>query len=263
MEKLQLNKAETNDSAREKNRISRFKEAWETVLNIIWPRTCLSCGDKLSAAGIKDTLCVSCFKKILPNLPPFCHHCGRQLKRPFLTKHICARCARKPLYFDRALSPLRYEGPVKELLHQFKYSQKDYLGKPLSDFIISFLREYNFPVDYMDMLIPIPLHEAKLREREFNQAYILSAHVAAAFNKEVCGTALIRRRATRTQTDLKPEERFTNVENCFAVTDSAKIKSKNILLVDDVLTTGATASEAARTLKEAGARIVFALTLAN
>ncbi len=109
----------------------------------------------------------------------------------------------------------------------------------------------------------MPLHSTRLREREYNQAEILSTNIAREFNKVVACDVLIRNRNTKTQTELEPEQRLHNVRGSFFVKKAEKINKKNLLLVDDVLTTGATSSEAAGTLKAAGANIVFVLTLAN
>lgn len=145
----------------------------------------------------------------------------------------------------------------------FKYNSKDYLGAPLSGLMIDFITEYNLPIDYMDLIIPIPLHKTRLREREFNQAQILGNYIAQKFNKEIANDALIRLRHTKTQTELDLDQRLSNVKGSFAVTGKINIKGKKILLIDDVLTSGATCSEAAYALKNSGASIVFALTLAD
>jgi len=129
--------------------------------------------------------------------------------------------------------------------------------------MVEFIKEYNAPIDYVDFIIPIPLHKTKLREREFNQAEILSRHIAKEFRKCVLTDVLLRTRETKTQADLEMAERILNVRDSFSVTKHEQIRRKNILLVDDVLTTGATSSEAAKALKNAGANIVFVLTLAN
>jgi ComF family protein len=129
--------------------------------------------------------------------------------------------------------------------------------------MIGFIKEYSLPINDMDLILPVPLHTQRLREREFNQAGLLSRNIAAHFKKESCDNILRRSRPTKTQTDLETNQRFLNVKGSFSVNDKADLKGKNILLVDDVLTTGATSSEAALTLKNAGANIVFVLTLAN
>lgn len=241
---------------------------WQKLLqnakDIIYPKTCVICKEKLNAASsIDDLVCLGCWMKIRKNPPPFCFCCGRHLETHNWGKNICRKCQRQNFYFDRAFSPFPYEGPLKELIHEFKYKGKDYLGKTLSKPMVEFIKEYDLPMDYMDCIMPVPLHKTRLREREFNQALVLAENIALEFEKEVVDDNLFRHRLTRTQTELQEEMRFLNVRDSFSVKEPGSIKGKNILLVDDVLTTAATASFAANTLKNAGANIVFVLTLAN
>jgi ComF family protein len=239
-----------------------FLDTLKSLQNIIYPKICLACKHKL-AINAQNPVCAQCWRKIRKNLPPFCHRCGRQLKAPYITKNICVCCLKKKLHFDRAFSPCVYEGPLKELIHDFKYKNKQHLGAALSTLMIDFINEYHVPMDVIDLIVPVPLHKTKLREREFNQAQVLSAHIAEAFNKDILTDTLLRHRHTRTQAELVADERSINVKDSFSIKEKNSLKGKHILLVDDVLTTGSTASEAALALKDAGAHIVFVLTLAN
>lgn len=232
-------------------------------VEIVYPKTCLACRNKLPVASDNDFICAQCWTKVKRNLPPFCHSCGRQLEKKSYAKNICSSCLKNRLHFDRAYAPCVYTGAIKELIHEFKYKNKDYLGAILSKPMIDFIKEFDLPIDFLDFIVPMPLYESKYREREFNQAEILSDHIAKEFSKNVLKDTLIRNRNTKTQTDLEINERFLNVKGSFSVVKEADIKGKNLLLVDDVLTTGATSSEAASALKDSGANIVFVLTLAN
>jgi len=127
----------------------------------------------------------------------------------------------------------------------------------------TFIRDYQLPIKHLDFVIPIPMHKSRQREREFNQAEILSQEVAREFNKKILTDLLIRVKPTKTQTELTFQKRCQNVEKCFSITKPELIKDTDLLLIDDVLTTGATSNEAARCLKEAGARKVLLLTLAS
>lgn len=233
------------------------------LLDFIYPRICLSCKNKLAASSVDNIICWNCWQKIEKNKPPFCHSCGRQLKKADLTKGICPECANQRFYFDRAFSPCIYTGVIKELIREFKYKNKDRLGKILSRLMIEFIKEYNLPMQEIDFIIPVPLHKIRLREREFNQAEILGKFIAQKFNKNLLTDILIRTRATKSQTELQPVKRLENIKGSFSIRNDLRLKGKNILLIDDVLTTGSTSSEAALTLKNAGAKIVFALSLAN
>lgn len=230
---------------------------------IVFPKTCLVCRTKLPAASADNFVCSKCWTKIKRNQPPFCYSCGRQLEKKSYAKNMCSGCLKTKLHFDRAYSPCVYTGTIKELIHEFKYKNKDYLGAALSKPMIEFIKEFDLPIDFLDFIVPMPLYKSKYREREFNQAEVLSDHIGKEFSKIVLKDSLIRNRNTKTQTDLEINERFLNVKGSFSVVKDSYIKGKNLLLVDDVMTTGATSSEAASALKNAGANIVFVLTLAN
>jgi ComF family protein len=233
------------------------------LVDIVYPKKCLACKEKLRIPSQKEPICAKCLAKIKRNIPPFCSSCGRHLEKSNFVKNICPRCLKAKLHFDRAFSPFVYEGVIKELIHEFKYKSKNYLGSYLSAMMVEFIKEYNLPIEYIDFIIPIPLHKTKLREREFNQAQVLAEFIAKDFNKGILVDAFRRHRYTKTQTGLETTERLKNVKDSFSVTKPQILKGKNLLIIDDVLTTGATSSEAAGALKEAGANIVFVLTLAN
>ncbi|KPK97074.1 MAG: hypothetical protein AMJ95_10890 [Omnitrophica WOR_2 bacterium SM23_72] len=233
------------------------------LLDIIYPKTCLACHQRLTDSCIDGLVCSVCWQKIKRNTPPFCSLCGRSLRKENLHRSLCPECQKMRWHFDRAFSPCAYEGVLKELIHAFKYRNKDHLGFTLSRLMSDFIKEFRVPVEFVDFIIPIPLHRSRLREREFNQAEVLSEHLAREFQKPLACDWLLRRRATKTQTDLEKDLRLINVRDSFSVRDPQIVKGKNILLIDDVFTTGATSSEAAKTLKQAGAQVVFAMTLAN
>ncbi|MDI6758113.1 MAG: ComF family protein [Candidatus Omnitrophota bacterium] len=233
------------------------------LVNIVYPKKCLACKEKLKIHLQNELICAKCLKNIKKNTPPFCSSCGRHLVKTNFAKNICPSCLRGKLHFDRAFSPYTYKGSIKRLIHEFKYKGKDYLGSPLGAMMIDFINEYNLPINYIDFIIPVPLHKTKLREREFNQAQVLAEAIAKKFNKGLLTETLTRQRYTRAQADLEINERLKNVKGSFSITNPQVIKGKNLLVIDDVLTTGATSSEAAAALKEAGANIVFILTLAH
>ena len=233
------------------------------LMNIAYPKICLGCKSRLDASKTDELICVPCLTRIKMNIPPFCHSCGRHLEKNRVNKNICPVCLKNRLHFDRAFSPCVYDGVLKGLIHEFKYKNKEHLAEPLSKIMIDFIKEYRLPIDYLDFIIPMPLHKTRLREREFNQAEALSRYIAGAFNKNMAAGTLIRHRRSKTQTELPLKKRFLNVANSFSVSREVDLKNRNLLIVDDVLTTGATSSEAAKALKNAGANIVFVLTLAN
>lgn len=234
------------------------------LADLVYPKACLLCKKSLKGtASIDEVVCLGCWSKAKKNLPPFCTSCGRHLEKANLNKNICPACAKGKLCFDRAFSPFLYDGVIKELVRQFKYCGKMHLARTLARPMSGFIKEYGLDVDFIDYIIPVPLDRRKTREREFNQAQALSEHIGSEFNIGILADALRRNRITASQTGLEIGERFKNVEGCFSLKNEVPMANKNILLVDDVLTTGSTASEAARVLKNGGAGIVFVLTLAN
>jgi ComF family protein len=240
-----------------------FSDLFKGLRDLIYPSYCLSCKNKVKTTQEQDLVCFECWEKIEKNLPPFCLKCGRHLDTKAIQQNICPSCCKENFYFDRAFSPCKYSGSVKQLIHEFKYSGKDYLGKPLGSIMNTFIKNYSVPIEHLDFIIPVPLHSSRLREREFNQAEILSYQIAKEFKKEILSKTLVRNKSTQSQTELKIQERHKNVDNSFCVNRPEFIKDANLLLIDDVLTTGATASQAAKALKDAGAKIVLLMTLAN
>jgi len=234
-----------------------------TLLEIIYPKKCHGCKSKIEAPSTEELVCRDCWGKIKVNLPPFCSHCGRHLETKRTAKNICPECIKYRLHFDRAFSPCQYQGVLADLIHEFKYKGKDYLAAPLGRLMTDFISTYDFPISDIDQIIPIPLNSSRLREREFNQAEALGSLIADKFNRELNKKSLVRSWRNKTQTQLKKAQRIDNVKGSFSIKNNSGLKKKNILLIDDVLTTGATCSEAAYALKQAGANIVFVLTLAN
>lgn len=233
------------------------------LTDLVYPKVCLACREKIAGLSVDGLICAQCWSRIKKTAPPFCRCCGRHLEKKSINKNICVLCIKSKLHFDRAFSPCGYEGVMQKLIREFKYKGKKHLALPLSKLMSQFIREYDLPLEIIDYIVPVPLHKTRLREREFNQAESLAKNICLEFNKNILTDTLQRSRNTRTQTELETDQRLANVRESFSVARIGIVKGKNILLIDDVLTTGATCSEAARALKNSGAGIVFALTLAN
>lgn len=225
------------------------------LINIIYPAQCLVCKNPSAPQVI---VCQDCLKQIEKNLPPFCPRCGRNFKN-----NKCLHCGSLNFYFNRAWSACSYTRTSRELIHLFKYQGKVKLKKILTEILVNFIRNFHLPINKIEVITPIPLYRARLREREFNQAELLSASVAEEFKIRHSSQNLIRRLNNTAQAKLNADLRFKNIQGAFAIKNKDEFHQKNVLLIDDVLTTGATCSEAAGTLKEAGAKDVFVLTFAS
>lgn len=181
---------------------------------------------------------------------------------PFVSQesenHLCGRCLKKAPPFRAARSAGIYDGVLLEAIHRFKYNGKTSLAKPLTMIMADV-----FPAIECDLIVPVPLHKTRLKERGFNQSLLLAKGLVRIYNRPMDYLNLERIRATEHQINLKGKERLMNVKDTFAVKDKAPFRDKRILLIDDVYTTGATVAECSKTLKKAGAKSVDVLTLAR
>ena len=180
-----------------------------------------------------------------------------------VSKEGCAACKSHSLRFDGAFSATYYEGAIKELIHKFKYGKQEFLAEPLAELIVRHFREIDLSQRRLDVVVPVPLHRRKRAERGFNQSDLLGRNAGKLLGLEVCLGGLKRTRNTPSQTSQPYSRRRENVRGAFLVKRPEQFKEKGILLVDDVLTSGLTASECAKVLKEAGARKVYVLTVAK
>ena len=173
--------------------------------------------------------------------------------------HKCESCIRETVSFNICRSIARYEGTLRELLHRFKYKRKLGIGN-----IFIKLMTDNFPKDLkgFDLMIPVPLHIHKLREREYNQSAVIVNGLSRKLNCEKDLFSLVKSTKTEPQVNFKnSKERKKNVSKSFSVTDVKKIEKRSILLIDDVYTSGSTIKECSKVLLKAGAIKVQALTL--
>jgi competence protein ComFC len=237
-----------------------FKDFLGSLVNLIYPANCFVCKKHLGPE-IPTPVCANCLDKIEKNLPPFCAKCGGNLKEAEVQSGICSACRSRDYGFKRAWSATIYRGAMEELIHLFKYKNKSQLARPLSKMMVDFIKNYNLALKGFDILVAVPLHSSKLREREYNQAQLLTEHISNYLNIPCSEGNLQRKRPTQPQSNLTGPERWNNVIDAFGVKNPEEFKDKRALIIDDLLTTGATCSEIAKTLKDSGADSVYALTL--
>jgi len=228
------------------------------ALDLLFPPRCPACERRTERVA----LCAACSSAIVPARSPLCPVCGESFPGGG-PDHRCTRCLVRPPHFARARACALYRSdqrnPLVEALHRFKYGRDITLAPLLG----AYLDEHcPLPVDH-DLLLPVPLDLERLRWRGFNQAAMLARSVAARRRRPFDAMLLRRQRATPPQVGLGESERRRNMAGAFAVRDRSAVRNRTILLVDDVMTTGATVEECAKTLHRAGARRVDVLVLAR
>jgi ComF family protein len=230
-----------------------------TFLDWAFPRSCAGCGVPLEA-GDSGPLCASC----RPGLKPIeraCARCGKPLGEYVDTAGPCVFCRGFKYHFDSAVAAGEYSGALRAMIISFKYERRKDLFPELSGFFQgAVLRRLSGPK--IDLVVPVPLHRKRERERGFNQSEMFARPLAPALGARLEAGKLERIKFTKPQVGLSANQRFENVEGAFAAR-GGDFEGKCVLLVDDVMTTGATGSECAKALKSAGATHVFFAVLAR
>ncbi len=240
-----------------------FKELIATCDRFLAPPSCHGCGTVLyERINAFDTyVCQTCARGIplvAPNVCPLCGHPVRSADD--FEQGRCTACRRTAPGFDRLNACFVYDGIARRLIQQFKYQGRAYLAQTLTRLMLSVIHKDSMSV--FDALVPVPLFPTRLREREFNQAQALAGCLARETGVPVL-PLLVRIKNTRSQATLREKERPANVQGAFRVIPDQDLSDQRLLLIDDILTTGATASAAAYALKEAGARHVAVLAFAK
>lgn len=220
-------------------------------------QTCLLCDEPSDSAL---ALCAPCLDE-LPWLGAQCSVCALPLPAPGLT---CGQCLQEPPAFQRVIAPWRYDFPVDSLISRFKHHEKWPFGRLMAELLGQFLH-YRFDegLPRPDCLLPVPLSRRRLRQRGFNQAGMLAQWLGASLQLMVQPKLLLRTQDTPAQQGLDARARQRNLRQAFALADQAQVAGRHLALVDDVLTTGATAQALARLLINAGARRVDIYCLAR
>ncbi len=231
------------------------------LLDLVFPPLCHACKVFMPQAG-RIHICEPCLATARPVESPICRICGI----PFLTEdgsdHPCGVCLKKPPPFAMARAAALHEGAIRDLIHRLKYDGKVQVRRPLALLVAERLAGFAAHAS-SDLLLPVPLHVKRIRERGFNQAILLGELLAREWRIPFERSLLRRIRWTEPQVNLAAAERAANVRGAFAVGDPANVKGRRVMLVDDVLTTGSTVSECSRVLRMAGALEVFVVTVAR
>ena len=228
------------------------------AVDTLYPPTCLACRAATDAHG---ALCPRCWSAMRFIERPFCERLGTPFEQDLGEGLLSPQAMADPPVFARARAVARFEdGPARKLVHRLKYSDRAELARPIARWMA---RAGADVLADADCLAPVPLHAVRLWRRRFNQAAMLAREIAQASGKPCDVSALLRVKATHSQVGLSRTQRAENVQGAFKVADGAVVKGRNIVLVDDVLTSGATANAASRALLRAGAKRVDVLVFAR
>lgn len=236
------------------------KQFLHALLDVILPPICHICRSFIPNAG-KLHICPDCRDRLPLVSSPLCPICGIPFIGPG-DNHHCGACLAHPPHFDTARAHFLYEGAIRDLIHTYKYNRQTHLRYPLALLTLEGMSGFLADQD-PHLIVPVPLHRSRLRQRGFNQAVLLGNVLSGQLALPMQPDALVRTRPTEPQIELSAAERRLNVKGAFTVNRRYPVAGKRILLLDDVMTTGSTMDECAKELKKAGAGVVIAATIAR
>jgi competence protein ComFC len=241
--------------------LNSFLELKDDFLDFVYPQHCAICKKHLNRE--EEDVCDVCWNSLVTLPDPFCPYC-RSFYEPRDTECCFCQSAGRTIEDRKILmvrSLGRFDDYYRELIHRFKYGKKIPLGRRLGQRLGEAINGNSAFLE-SDFLIPVPLHKSRYRERGFNQSEVVAEEISKVTEVSVLKNVLKRKKNTKDQTNLSPQQREENVRGAFVVTQPEMISGKSIILVDDVITTGATLSECARMLKQAGAGRILGMTIA-
>jgi ComF family protein len=241
--------------------LQSVKDFIQAGLGFVYPEVCHLCGHQ-RASPEQCYLCSACRELVRFVVPPFCDKCGLPFRGAITTEFECSNCKERDWAFSSARAVVIARDTMLEIIHRYKYQHalwfEPYLAQLLIDRAASELHSGGW-----DLIVPVPLHPTKEREREFNQAQRLARRLSLATGIPMDHRLIRRTQPTLTQTLLSREERLDNVRKAFAPRRGLKLVGRRIILIDDVFTTGATTGACARVLRDCGAEEVCVWTLAR
>jgi len=236
-----------------------LRSAARAFMELVYPSRCIGCDG--SAGTGADVWCARCRDQLRPIGTARCPKCGFPFGPHVQGRAACPSC-RRGAPFKQAVAVYRYEGPLREAIHRWKYGGDLRAGRALREAMVAALANEPMMED-VDVVVPVPLHWLRRIWRRFNQSGDLAEAVGKRFGLSLRAGVLRRVRRTRSQVGLTATQREENVRGAFRVLRPREIRERCVLLVDDVLTTGATCNECARTLRRAGAKRVYVAALAR
>lgn len=243
--------------------LHQLNDSLQQSFNIILPDICLNCNEKISLGS--KYLCSQCIRELPFIKKPICSFCGALLQELYHRSVFdakCPFCTSNDYYFDQCRSGFVYNDSIQTLIKNFKYNEMTGIAKILINPLIPMLQDLRLFLQ-VDHVIPVPLHPVRKRERGFNQSELLAKLISNKLALSYNSTLVKRIRYTKSQTYLQGTERITNVQSAFSVDKNTSIKNNNVLIVDDVYTTGATVNAISRELKSRQVRNVYVFTIAR
>ncbi len=230
------------------------------IYDLVYPRICVCCG---KIVGDYDGhICWDCRSTFKVITLPYCSRCGDPVDGKVENMYECSNCRRYKPYFEKARSAVYYSGAVREVIHQLKYRNQACLAHDLTKWLVA-----GYNVNYADItidaIVAVPLYVKRERERTYNQSALLAKLLGRELKKTTYTRCLKRIRDTGSQVSLNARQRRKNIRHAFTVREPGWVNGRHLLLVDDVMTTGATVNEIARILKKANAASVHVLTVAR
>ncbi len=225
------------------------------ILDLLYPNTCLRCE---TTSDLSLNLCHGCLAD-LPHNHRACRRCALPLPKSHTELLLCGACQSTPPPFDHGFSPFLYEGPIRQMVSAFKFNASLKHGRLLGQLLAQGLEQSS--ADLPELMIPVPLHRKRLRERGFNQALELCRPISQRLGIPIDFGSCTRTKETLHQADLNIQERKKNLRKAFSL--ARPIRVKTVALVDDVITTGSTLRALAKLLKQHGVEQVSVWSVAR
>ena len=234
--------------------IMRINDILDFIIRCVYPRRCVFC-DEILEIDDKNYVCEKCSSETEWISGKVCEKCGM----PINYFGMCIRCKKTKRHFDTAYSVYRYEGKVRRSIHRLKYNKRGSYARFYGKEMAHFADLENIP--YVDYVVPVPISKSRLRKRGYNQCELLARAYCKA-RKQVYLDILKRTKRTKPQNKLNLDQRKSNVKGAFKIKDTKfDLHNKSFLIIDDIFTTGSTADECAKILKNAGAKEVYVFCL--
>jgi competence protein ComFC len=235
---------------------SKIYQVVSSIIDYILPQRCFSCSELSQDSG---GFCGKCWHELDFITSPLCLVCGRKFTLDLEENQTCLSCIKSPPKYDKARALFKFDENSKSLVHAFKYYDKTILGRKFAEMINA---RYSAEIMDADLIVPVPMHKLKRLLRMYNQAGVLALELGKAAKKMVVQDILVKTKWTKPQTLMSYKARLKNISGSISIKNELAVKGKNVILVDDVLTTGTTVSLCAHELKKAGAKSVTVISIA-